>query len=177
MLGIDGAVSRCGKEIPWDKKKYMYNFKKFKFQKRLDFDIAQPHLHELANNQSEIDAIRLYASLALIEIGDRRGEILKILMDTFNNCGTLWIQDEPIRAFSYFNTPGVIEILINRAKSSSGLRSAAIDALAATGESSAREYLEFLASNRGEDKKYRKLAQKALSLFGESYDTLKSKFG
>ena len=125
-------------------------------------------------NQSEVAAIRWYASIALIEIGDRSDDVLQILADTYMDCLTNFNCDETIRAFSHFKKPEIIEYLIKIAKEEIEIglfcEKFAIYALAASGEPSAKEYLEFLATSRNEN---RDLAKDVLKHFGESFDKIK----
>jgi len=167
-----------------DRFKRMWKYEKVKCSKKLKLDLARPVLMDASMNPKENPFIRWYGVTALAELGDRREEIIQLLLDTLNAMPkvNLWIIEESVRVLSCFRgKSGVIDLLIKIQKGEAlkavlevGPRSAAIYALASTGEASAREYLEYLATH-GDDF-YKRRARMALRLFGEvTFDEMKAR--
>jgi len=166
-----------------DKLTRICKFQKVKFRKRFNLDLVRPILVDVAQDLDENPVIRWYAVTALAELGDRSDEVVHRLFSILGAMPklNLDIVEENVRILSYFpNNPDVIATLMKiqkgelfKAVLEVGPRSAAIYALAATGNSSAREHLEYLATHG--DKFYRKRAQLALKLFGKAnYDEIKA---
>ena len=160
------------------------DFSKVKLARKLSLDLVGPILLSLATSQGEIPAIRWYAVVALLELGDRSNQVMQLLTDTFNEMPKkdISILEAQVRALSYVEgSSTLVDWFIQIQKGEvwkGGLdvrwRSAAIYALAATGEPSAREYLEYLATHG--DEFYRKRAKVALELFGKAaYDEIKDR--
>jgi HEAT repeat protein len=170
-------------DLPWDREAKIIKFHHVKFTKKFELALARPILFSLATNPRETPAIRWYSAVALVELGDRSNEVMQLVIDTLNTMSKMNIDiiEESLRALSYFGSNSAlvgmfIEIQKGRlfkAVLDVGPRSAAIYALGATGEPSAREYLEYLAGHG--DQFYRTRAQVALKLFGKAtYDEIKA---
>lgn len=159
------------------------DFSKVKFTRKFGLALARPILISLATSQEEASAIRWYSAVALVELGDRSNEVMQLVMDTLSMMQKMNIDivEESLRALSSFGgNSALVGMFIEvqkgqlfKAVLDVGPRTAAIYALAATGEPSAREYLEYLATHG--DKFYRKRAQIALKLFGKAnYDEIEA---
>jgi len=156
--------------------KVLQKIPKIKFKKKMDLYIAKPILLKLAKDSSENDALRWYAIIALIEIGERNNDTLQLLLDLYPKVVNMFNAQTNIRTFSYFHNPEVIDFFIKILKGEMDYNSSdAICALAATGEPRAKEYLEFYGSNKAIDKISRNYAKNALKLFGENFDLIHSK--
>lgn len=188
---MQGRVSRTSlipvlsrSELPSDDRwKRMWKFEKVKFQRKLDLDLARPVLSKVVADSAETPVIRWYALIALAELGDRSNEVPQLLINVLSTLPEMNIYtiEESLRALSYFSiNPDIISMLIKiqkgqlfKAAIDTAPRSAAIYALGASSDPSAREYLEGLATHGPHF--YSERARVALKLFGKSYDEIKAK--
>jgi HEAT repeat protein len=181
LMGMQGLLT-----LPWDREAKIIKLHHVKFTRKFELSLARPILLSLATNPIEASAIRWYSVVALVELGDRSNEVMQLLTDILDAMPkmNIDIMEESVRALSYFpSNPDTIARLIQIQKGhflrwktalDVGYRSAAIYALAASGDPSAREYLEYLATHG--DEFYQKRAQVALKLFGNAtYDEIKAK--
>jgi HEAT repeat protein len=171
-------------DLPFDRLQRLAKYEKTKFRRGMDLHLVRPILYGLATNSVESPAIRWYSVVALAELGDKSDDLMQLLMDTFNSISNMniYVIEETVRALSFLTgNPHCVPLLIRIQKGELfrggldvGWRSAAIYALGASGNASAREYLEYLASH-GDDF-YRKRARIALELFGKAtYDEIEAK--
>lgn len=159
------------------------DFSKVKLTRKLPLNLVGPILLSLATSQGETPAMRWYAVVALLELGDRSNEVMQLLTDTFNEMPkkNIDVLEAQVRALSYIEgSSTLVDWFIQVQKGEVwrggldvGWRSAAIYALAATGDPLAREHLEYLASHG--DQFFRTRAQAALKLFGKAtYDEIEA---
>lgn len=180
--GLTGV--RFSLYLPIDRDGKIVKLYKVKFARKFDLDLARPLLLTLASNTAENPVIRWYALVALVELGDRSNEVMQLLTDILNAMPkmNLLMIEESVRALSYFpSNPDTIARFIQIQKghffgwkADVVGQSAGIYALAASGDPSAREYLEYLTTHG--DEFYRQRAQVALKIFGKAtYDEIKAK--
>ncbi len=159
-----------------------WKYEKVNFRNKIPLQLVKPLLNNVITNSSENPVVRWYATITIIERGERTSELQKYLIDNLNAISkpNQGIHEETTRALSYFpDDPNVVNLLISIQKGEifKGIfdiksESGAIYALSAIGKPLAREYLEYLVT-RG-DKFFQKRAQVALKMFGTaSYDEIK----